>query len=186
MTTSSIDTVQDVVEFLKEQPRRVEQLLDEVLAVHGEHRAELFTRLRRMLAVHETAEEQMVHPRARKELPDGAGVVHERLVEEHKAKEALRELERMDMDSPDFESAFRAFRTDVLAHAVAEEQQEFAGLTEALDDEELQSMRRAVEFAEGVAPTCPHPGVESVTANDLLGPFAAMLDRVRDALHGHG
>jgi hypothetical protein len=45
-------------------------------------------------------------------------------------------------------------------------------------------MRAAVEFAEAVAPTRPHAGVESATANLLAGPFAAMLDRTRDAISG--
>ncbi|GAB4585097.1 hypothetical protein Ntsu_29290 [Nocardia sp. IFM 10818] len=44
------------------------------------------------------------------------------------------------------------------------------------------SMRRAVEIAEALAPTRPHAGVESVGANLLVGPFAAMLDRARDAI----
>jgi hypothetical protein len=35
-----------------------------------------------------------------------------------------------------------------------------------------------------MAPTRPHPGVESAAANILVGPFAAMLDRTRDAISG--
>lgn len=35
----------------------------------------------------------------------------------------------------------------------------------------------ARKLAESTAPTRPHPGVESATANLLAGPFAAMLDR---------
>jgi hypothetical protein len=45
-------------------------------------------------------------------------------------------------------------------------------------------MRKAVEFAEKVAPTRPHPGVESASGNVLAGPFAAMIDRTRDAFSG--
>jgi hypothetical protein len=45
-------------------------------------------------------------------------------------------------------------------------------------------MRRAVELAESTAPTRPHAGVETPTANMLAGPFAAMLDRARDFLTG--
>jgi hemerythrin superfamily protein len=111
--------------------------------------------------------------------------VDARLAEEHKAKEVLRDLESMDVDSAEFEATFRTFHQDVLTHAQAEEEQEFAALEETLDDDELARMGRAVEFAERIAPTRPHPGVESATANTLLGPFAAMLDRVRDALDNH-
>jgi hypothetical protein len=43
-----------------------------------------------------------------------------------------------------------------------------------------------VELAEAMAPTRPHPGVESAKANMLAGPFAMMLERARDALTGKG
>jgi hypothetical protein len=55
---------------------------------------------------------------------------------------------------------------------------------EALDSRHLARMKTAAEFAELTAPTRPHPGVESATANLLVGPFAAMLDRARDLLTG--
>jgi hypothetical protein len=48
----------------------------------------------------------------------------------------------------------------------------------------LSSRGEAVAFAESIAPTRPHPGVESAAANMLVGPFAAMLDRARDAISG--
>jgi hypothetical protein len=48
----------------------------------------------------------------------------------------------------------------------------------------LQRMRNAVKLAESTAPTHPHPGVESATKNLLAGPFAAMLDRAKDAITG--
>ena len=47
-------------------------------------------------------------------------------------------------------------------------------------------MGRAAKLAETIAPTRPHPGVESQVANLLAGPFAAMLDRPRDAIIGKG
>ena len=47
-------------------------------------------------------------------------------------------------------------------------------------------MGRAAKLAAAVAPTRPHPGVESQAANLIAGPFAAMLDRARDAITGKG
>ena len=43
-------------------------------------------------------------------------------------------------------------------------------------------MAGAVRAAEAIAPTRPHPGVESAALNFAVGPFASMLDRARDAL----
>jgi hypothetical protein len=70
----------------------------------------------------------------------------------------------------------------VLLHAQAEEQNEFELLGEILDQQQLERMRKAVAFAERVAPTRPHPGIQSAVANVLAGPFVSMLDRVRDAM----
>jgi len=43
-------------------------------------------------------------------------------------------------------------------------------------------MAGAVRAAERIAPTRPHPGVESPAANFLLGPPLAIMDRARDAI----
>jgi hypothetical protein len=55
-----------------------------------------------------------------------------------------------------------------------------------LSSDELERMCRAAKLAEAIAPTRPHAGVESQIANMLAGPFAAMLDRARDAIVGKG
>jgi hemerythrin superfamily protein len=174
----------DVVSFLQEQHDQIEAGFEQVLRGRGEQRKTAFTALRRLLAVHETAEEEIVHPVARRDLPNGQMIVADRLREENAAKKLLAALEELDVDSPQFEASFEELQTTVLSHAVEEEEKEFAGLAGRLDQSRLESMRKAVDFAERVAPTRPHAGVESATANLLVGPFASMLDRARDAISG--
>jgi hemerythrin superfamily protein len=176
----------DVVAFLKEQHQQIKALFREVRATTGDTRSENFHALRRLLAVHETAEEEIVHPAARKSLANGEAIVEVRLQEEKKAKVALTALENLALDSHEFEAQLTLLEADVIAHAEAEERQEFEPLGESLDSERLERMRKAVVLAERVAPTRPHPGVESQSANLLAGPFAAMVDRVRDAMTGKG
>jgi hemerythrin superfamily protein len=182
--TTKIDNAQDVVGFLKAQHEQIKALFAEVESASGEDREEAFTRLRRLLAVHETAEEEVVHPRAKRELPDGESVVSARLQEENEAKQVLAELETLEVNSTEFETKLATFRQDVEAHAEAEEQQEFAKLAAELDDAQLERMRNAVKLAEMTAPTHPHPGVESQAKNLMAGPFAAMLDRAKDLITG--
>jgi hemerythrin superfamily protein len=177
-------TERDVVAFLIRQHEQIKELFDEVMRCTGDERRDVFTELRRLLAVHETAEEEIVHPRAQRELEDGEDVVGARLQEENEAKQKLTELEKLDVDSTEFETMFRELQADVLLHASAEEEYEFARLAEQLGPQELERMSRAVQLAESMAPTRPHPGVESAKANLIAGPFAAMLDRARDALSG--
>lgn len=184
MTSTDIAGGRDVVTFLINQHQQIKDLFHQVSTSTGEARREAFTALRRLLAVHETAEEEIVHPRAKRELADGADVVDARLQEENAAKQTLATLEGLDVDGSEFEKLFQELQADVLNHAAAEETEEFALLADAVDADDLERMRRAVEVAESMAPTRPHAGVESPQANLLAGPFAAMLDRVRDLLSG--
>jgi hypothetical protein len=161
-------------------------LFAETLSAAGKEREKAFVELRRLLAVHETAEEEIVHPRAKRKLADGAALVDQRLEEEHEAKTVLQKLEKLDVDSEEFTRQLTELRDAVLDHADHEEKDEFAKLGEELSDDELASMGRAAKLAEAIAPTRPHAGVESQVANLVAGPFAAMLDRARDAIMGKG
>jgi hypothetical protein len=121
--------------------------------------------LRRLLAVHETAEEEIVHSRAKLEIADGAAVIGKRLEEDHKPKTALQKLEMLDVNSEEF-----------TRH---EEKDEFARLGEELSGDELVRMGRAAKPAEAIAPTRPHAGVESQLANMTAGLFAAVMGSSR-------
>jgi hemerythrin superfamily protein len=177
---------QDVIGFILGQHQQIKGLLQSVLATRGEARARAFFEARRLMAVHETAEEEIIHPAARRVLDGGEAIVRTRLAEEKKAKEVLAELEKLDVDSVEFESKFTALQRDVLAHAESEEREELSTLAIRLEPEQLTRMRKAAEIAESFAPTRPHPGVESQAANLFAGPFAAMIDRTRDALSSRG
>ncbi len=181
---STIDSGNDVVSFLKAQHQRVKGLFSRVLSSKGEAREEAFFALRRLMAIHETAEEEIVHPAARRALQGGEAVVAARLREENEAKTVLSELETIDVDSAEFETKLRKLQSAVLAHAESEETLEFSRLAGVLDADKLKRMRKAVELAEAIAPTRPHAGIESQAGNMIAGPFAAMVDRTRDALSG--
>lgn len=185
MTDTQPRSANDVVDYLTTQHDLIRAMFDQVLPSTGKEREKAFYALRRMLAVHETAEEEIVHPRARREIDSGDAIVSARLEEENEAKHALAELERLDVDSAEFVAKFTQLRADVLAHAEHEEKEEFLKLRGELEPEELRRMANAVELAEQLAPTRPHPNVpagETATANVFAGPFAAMLDRVRDVI----
>jgi hemerythrin superfamily protein len=179
-----IENGKDVVSFLKSQHKQVKGIFAQVLQASGEARAKAFDTLRRTLAVHETAEEEIVHPAARRHLPNGDAIVKARLKEENEAKKSLTELETLGVDSPEFESKLRKLQSAVIAHAESEETQEFAALQQQLEPKQLAGMRKAVELAESMAPTRPHAGIESAAANLFAGPFISMVDRARDALSG--
>jgi hypothetical protein len=62
---------QDVVGLLLEQHRQIRALFGEVATAQGTRKRELFEDLVRPLAVHESAEEQVVHPAARRGIDGG-------------------------------------------------------------------------------------------------------------------
>jgi hemerythrin superfamily protein len=100
------------------------------------------------MAAHEAAEEEVVHPAAKRAITGGAGEVAARLKEEDEAKQALAALEQLDVESKEFESKLRTLQKAVLAHAKSEETQEFDKLAEKLDTKELQAMRKQAEEVE--------------------------------------
>ncbi|WP_030170261.1 hemerythrin domain-containing protein [Spirillospora albida] len=173
---------EDVVDLLLAQHDEIRRLAAQVENNHGVVRRDAFDRLRRLLAVHETAEEEVVHPYARRSIDHGEQVIEKRLREENAAKGVLARLEKLDCDSPEFEEMFAGFHKDIEAHARHEEREEFPKIRREASAEQLRGMATMVKVAEAVAPTHPHQGVESPTKNMALGPFAAVMDRAKDAI----
>jgi hemerythrin superfamily protein len=177
---------QDVIDLLLEQHQQIRWLFAEVESTTGKSRAQTFDVLRRLLAVHETAEEEVVHPFARRSVEGGAELTDARLAEEKKAKQMLSDLERMGPDHEDFIGQLQTLRDAVLDHAEREEREEFPQIREQASDKQQRTMATAVKAAEAMAPTHPHPGVESAAKNVAVGPVAAVIDRARDLIRETG
>jgi Rho termination factor, N-terminal domain len=71
-------------------------------------------------------------------------------------------------------------RKAVLDHAEHEEQEEFPRLRSSLSPVQLEAMGVAARVAEAMAPTHPHPEVNYLAANLMVGPMLAFADRTRD------
>lgn len=176
-------TKRTVTQVLHEQHETIKDLFDQVDTATGEQRQQTFDCLRSMLAVHETAEEELIHPTVKTMGVDAAAAVQARLEEENQAKRMLSDLEKMGTDAAGFDDLFAEFQAAVLDHAEAEEAEVFPFLDEGCDADTLQSMADTFEVLEKMAPTHPHPhGPESALGNLVVGPFVAMVDKVRDAI----
>ncbi|WP_327107552.1 hemerythrin domain-containing protein [Nonomuraea glycinis] len=175
-------TETDVIDLLQAQHGMIRDLFDEVERAPADRRGEAFTRLVRLLAVHETAEEEIVHPYARAKIDGGEGIVNDRLTEEDQAKRLLQQLDQAGPDAPDFMENLLVLRGAVEAHARAEERYEFAQLRAHTSEAERRALAAGVKAAEAMAPTHPHPGTTSATKNLLVGTPMAMMDRARDVI----
>jgi hypothetical protein len=172
----------DVVELLIDQHEQIRSMFAEVESATGPTKQERFERLRRFLAVHETAEELVTHPNVRT-AAGGNEVVDARLEEETQAKKLLAGIDGMDVSDPTFDTRFAVLREAVLHHAAAEEREEFPLLRANNSPRMLDLMARGILAAEAIAPTHPHPSVgSSMTTNLMAGPLASLIDRTRDAV----
>lgn len=175
----------DVIRILLEQHARIRDLFAELQpeasGLDQDHRQHVFDELRALLAVHETAEEMVLRPVSRDVA--GQAVADARNREEEAATKILYELEKLDVGSPEFASLVAELEQAVSDHAEHEEREEFPLVIAECDEDQRQTMGTKVRAAEKVAPTHPHPSAAgSTTAQYVMGPFASLLDRSRDAL----
>jgi hemerythrin superfamily protein len=175
----------DVIDVIQAQHQQVARLLTEVAVGTGDALDASFCELRRLIAVHETAEEEIVYPTIRLGDAEGEGnrVADARTAEEKEGIKTLAELEGMEPGSAEFTALFSTFRIAVVSHAEAEESTVFPLLRDSQTPAALRRMARTFELAEKVAPTHPHPHTgTSATSNLITGPALAIMDHVRDAI----
>lgn len=172
----------DVVDIIREQHTAIRRLFVDVANAAPSDRGEAFQPLVRLLAVHETAEEEVVYPAISGISDSAASVADERKAEEDQATKALATLEGLDPSTAEFMVAFAAFQEDVEQHARNEELSVLP-LIALSEPDQRQSMGEAFDAAEALAPTHPHPmAPRSVVGSMFVGPFIALADRVRDAI----
>lgn len=185
MSTTSTAGKTDVVSLVSEQHQQVRSLFAQLKGASGEVAEQSFNELRRMLAIHETAEEEIVYPVLMSTGEEGKRIAEERKKEEGQAKTALAGLEKMGTSDAGFPAALEEFRVDVDKHATAEEREVLPLLQKSQTPDQLEHMAKLFDLAEKAAPTHPHPNApESAMGNLLLGPAVAIMDRVRDAIRG--
>jgi Hemerythrin HHE cation binding domain len=169
-----------VISILLGQHATIRDSFAAVRAASGQQRQELFDQLRELLAVHEGGEEMVLRPVSR--LSAGDEVTAALNHEEGQAAHVLAELEKMDVSSAEFATKLADLERAVSEHADHEELEEFPIVQAAHTDDELRALGDKLLKAETKAPTHPHPtAAGSPVAQRVIGPFAALLDRARDA-----
>jgi cytochrome c oxidase subunit 1 len=135
----------DVLDLLAAQHEEIEQGLARVLVSSGDQRRRAFVRLRDLLERHESTEERILRPLTER-TPDGEALAHARRVEEDDVAALLRQMgEEDDVDAPGFAALAVQLQTAVLAHAAAEEHDEFPLLRRTVDLSTLRAARRDAE-----------------------------------------
>src|SRR5262245_2798040 len=99
----------DIARFIWDQHTEIRQLLTDVASHQGGARRDAFEDLVRLLAVHETAEEEVMYPVVR-EARGGDAVAEARITEESDAKQMLAGVEHAGVDSDEFAPRFAVMR----------------------------------------------------------------------------
>ncbi|MFA9443936.1 hemerythrin domain-containing protein [Egicoccus sp. AB-alg6-2] len=172
---------QDIVDLLLADHREFRELFDELARSEDDFKQELFHYLVARLASHEAAEESVVHPALRDDVPGGEDVAVEVLREEAEAEKLLHRMTKMDIPSEEFTTALAQLDRDVSAHAEHEEREEFPRLREHLDAEHRRKMGAAFVTLREHGPTRPHPNTpQAPEVRAAVGPLAGVFDRARD------
>jgi hemerythrin superfamily protein len=172
---------QGIIEALRSDHDEVRAMFGRLEQASGKRRKELFQQLLSELVRHEVAEEEILRPVSKRDA--GEAIANARIKEESQAEELLKEMEKLDTSSEEFSSKLAKLRREVESHAEAEESKEFPRVQEKETPERLQQLGKAYETAKKAAPTRPHPSTPNTpAANMLIGPFAAVIDRARDAM----
>jgi hypothetical protein len=149
------DAAPDVIDVLLEQHSRIEALFYEIEVAPEERRQAPFDELVRLLAVHESVEEEVVHPLARDRILGGHEVIRDRVEEERELKQMLVRLIDAGTGWDGFETALLELRDAVLTHAGHEERFEFPQLREHVPAERLREMAGTARATEQVVVARP-------------------------------
>lgn len=173
----------DIVTAVGADHRTVEAIFDRFSQTPTDEWGDLSCELVTTLVQHEVAEEEVVFPSVRRLAGADRRVVDARIAEQAEAEELLADMEAMTPGSSEFVRALSTLKTAVLAHAEREESEILPLLSAGEDAEERRRLGELYEKAKAAGPTHPHPHApDTPPGNLLVGPAAALIDRVRDAV----
>ncbi len=182
----------DVVELLSADHREFDRIFTELEGLMGRSGEDVLARKRALvdevsigLVKHSVAEETQVYPRVEKDV-DAAEA--ERSKHEHDlAEETMKRLERLDPSDEQYDVEIRTLIHEIRTHVEHEEGRMFTELKASFTHDQLVEMAQQVERIKAIAPTRPHPLVPNEGGiRTALGPVAALVDHLRDAVSGRG
>lgn len=174
----------DVVSLLTHDHEVLRHLTTGFEGLGQEQRAERLRDLTVNLVRHEVAEERIVYPAIRTDVLPGDAMASALIGEEKEIEGLLRDLEKLLPESDSFEAILDRVQSQVLGHMRDEELNLFPLLRRLEADVRRWELGARYLRAVRSAPTHPHPHAPDTRPGTLVaGPIAALVDRVRDAVH---
>lgn len=136
----------NVLELLKEDHRKVEQLFTSFEDAEGRSRKGLADEALSALEIHSTIEEQLVYPAIRKATKEKQ-MVAEANEEHHVVKFLIKELRKMKISSEGYQAKFTVL-SELVKHHIEEEEGDMFSKAEQTDVDWEKLGQEAVEIKE--------------------------------------
>lgn len=153
---SRTEDVNDPAKLLITEHEKVERLFAEIeVTDSGNRRRSLVAQLDEELSSHMRAEEELLYPVIRAEVPDGDDLMDRAEQEHAEAREALAKLVSSDPGAADFTKALKTLQKLVEAHVKEEEKRVFPAVGSSLDGARLADIRAQLEDTKFTATPRP-------------------------------
>jgi hemerythrin superfamily protein len=136
----------DVVELIKAQHRRIDELLEQAEQAEPDRMAALLRQVADLLLPHSQAEESFVYPAIKDYDRGEADEVQDGVAEHHHIEGLLQELLASDPSGPGYDGKLAAVIGELRHHVEEEEQDLLPVLSEQASDEEREEL--GARFAE--------------------------------------
>ena len=144
----------DIIDLVVQDHREVEQLFDQLQATEdAAKRAELFSQIRGELERHATAEERVLYPRVKKDVPDGKKESKDATEEHDEIRASLKEVEEHDPASDLFVLAVAQLIATTKHHVGVEEEELLPDFRANSDTSERDELGRQFEEEKGKVKT---------------------------------
>ena len=174
---------EDVVSAVKDDHRKVKTMLSSLDTTDDVTLVDYFCQLREELVRHEVAEELVVYPALRRNVPGGDAIADVCIQEQSEAEHSLARLEKLEDEPVALRAGILQLRRDVLSHADHEELEVLPSLATHTKPKDLQDLGQRYRKALDSAPTHAHPHApDRPPGNTVLSPVAAVMDKMRDAM----
>ena len=158
----------DVVELIKIQHRRIDELLEQAEKAEPERTAALLRQVAELLLPHSQAEESFVYPAIKDYDRGKEDEVKDGIAEHHHIEGLLRELLDGEPGSPGYDGKLAAMIGELRHHVEEEEQDLLPVLSEQASDEEREEL--GARFAEETGQELVEPASGSSSGAGSDGP----------------
>ena len=143
----------DIIELVLQDHHAVAALFDKLqAAAHADDQSALFAQVKDALERHASAEEKVLYPRVRKEVPDGREESKDAIEEHDQIRESLKEVDEHDAGTDLFTLAVTQLVATTKHHVGVEESELLPDFRKNSDAAEREELGRRFAEAKTKAP----------------------------------